>query len=175
MIDFTHIKYGILIAMTGILFGGLLGLSFGCCEDDIKSALKSSADAVLAEKYQGEQAQADKVIEKAWVYLKRAHLHSQTMGVIAITFSVLVAWLKLAPKLQLGISLLSGFGSLGYGIFWLLAAALAPGMGSTHDAKEAVGLVAQASGAAFFVAGVTLFTVFIYKMFIQSRKTGDAT
>ncbi|MEE9258426.1 MAG: hypothetical protein V3U37_02685 [Nitrospinaceae bacterium] len=54
MIDFTHIKYGVILALTAILFGGCLGLSFGCCEDDIKSVLKAGADPVLAEKYDGE-------------------------------------------------------------------------------------------------------------------------
>jgi hypothetical protein len=71
---------------------------------------------------------------------------------------------------QLGVSLLSGLGSLGYGVFWLLSGYLAPGMGSTGSAKEAVGLVAQASGGSFFVAGVVLFSVLIYKMFIEPGK-----
>ena len=167
--DFTQVKYGILVSMIAILFGGSLGLSFGCCEDDVKGYLKAEADAVFNEKYGGLQDKKDKVVAKAWVYIKRAHLHSQTMGVIAIAFSLLVAWFNLHPKIQLGVSLLSGLGSLGYGVFWLLAAALAPGMGSTHDAKEAVGLVAQASGASFFVAGVTVFAVLAYKMFARRQ------
>jgi hypothetical protein len=40
-------------------------------------------------------------------------------------------------------------------------------MGSTGAAKESVGLIAQASGGAFFVAGVTLFGLVVYKMFIK--------
>jgi hypothetical protein len=169
MIDFAHIKYGIVLALVAILFGGFLGLSFGCCEDSIKGALKSSSDAVLQDKYQGDQKKADKVTKKAWVYLKRAHLHSQTMGVIAIAFSLLVAWLNFSPRMQMGISLLSGFGSLGYGVFWLFSAWLAPGMGSTGAAKEAVGLIAQASGGSFFVAGLALFVLLILKMFAPKR------
>jgi hypothetical protein len=169
MIRFTHVKYGILIAMVAILFGGAMGLSFGCCEDDVKGYLKSQADSVSQEKYGGVQEKMDQVTKKAWVYMKRAHLHSQTMGVIAIAFSLLVAWLNFHPKIQLGVSLLSGIGSLGYGVFWLLAAALAPAMGGTHQAKEAVGLVAQVSGASFFVAGVTMFAVLAYKMFVSKQ------
>jgi hypothetical protein len=169
MILFTHVKYGILIAMIAILFGGLMGLSFGCCEDDVKGFLKAEAQSVSQEKYGGVQEKMDKVTNKSWVYMKRAHLHSQTMGVIAIAFSLLVAWLNFNPKIQLGVSLLSGFGSLGYGVFWLLAALLAPSMGGTHAAKEAVGLIAQASGASFFVAGVTVFAVLAYKMFVSKQ------
>lgn len=167
MVQFTHVKYGILIAMIAILFGGSMGLSFGCCEDDVKGFLKSQADSVFQEKYGGIQDKKDKVVNKSWIYVKRAHLHSQTMGVIAIAFSLLVAWLNFHPKIQLGVSVLSGIGSLGYGIFWLLAALLAPAMGGTHAAKEAVGLVAQVSGTSFFVAGVTMFVVLAYTMFVK--------
>ncbi|MBC8288364.1 MAG: hypothetical protein H8E42_12895 [Nitrospinae bacterium] len=167
MIDFSHIKYGVLVAMVAILFGGVMGLSFGCCEDSIKDTFKASAKEALSGVYQGDQAKADKVIKKSWVYMKRAHLHSQTMGVISIAFSLLVAWLNFPARAQLGVSLLSGFGSLGYGVFWLVSGFLAPGMGSTGAAKESIALIAQASGGAFFVAGVTLFGLIVYKMFVK--------
>ena len=153
--------------MMAILFGGLMGLSFGCCEDTIKDTLKAGAKEALSGVYKGDQAKADKVVKKSWVYMKRAHLHSQTMGVISIAFSLLVAWLNFPGRVQMGVSLLSGLGSLGYGFFWMVSGYLAPGMGSTGAAKESVGLIAQASGGAFFVAGVTLFGLVVYKMFIK--------
>jgi len=77
------------------------------------------------------------------------------MGIMAIVFAFLTVGLNFQPKLPLGISLLSGLGSLGYGFFWLLAAVLAPGMGSTSAAKE----------------GVTVFLVVILKLFVQGKKT----
>lgn len=169
MLDFTHIKYGITLALIAILFGGTLGLSFGCCEHDIKDLLKSRSDAVLAQKYNGDTAAADKVVSKSWIYFKRAHFHSQTMGVISIVFSLIVAFLRLNPRFQLGVSILSGLGSLGYGIFWLIAGFLAPAMGSTGAAKETVALIAQASGGAFFVAGAGVFTLLVYTMFLQKK------
>ena len=153
--------------MMAILFGGLMGLSFGCCEDTIKDTLKVGATEALSGVYKGDKAKADKVVKKSWVYMKRAHLHSQTMGVISIAFSLLVAWLNFSARAQMGVSLLSGLGSLGYGFFWMVSGYLAPGMGSTGAAKESVGLIAQASGGAFFVAGVTLFGLVVYKMFIK--------
>ena len=173
MLDFTHIRYGIAIALVAILFGGLLGLSFGCCEDSIKGNLRASADAVLDKHYSGDPNKAVKTVSKSWVYFKRAHLHSQTLGIMAIVFALLTTLLNFQPKFQLGISLLSGLGSLGYGVFWLLAALLAPGMGSTHAAKESVGLIAQLSGGAFFVSGVTVFGLILLKLFLQDRKTSS--
>lgn len=167
--EFTHIKYGMVLALLAILFGGSLGLTFGCCEHSIKSLLKEKAANVLTEKYEGKQELADKVIKKSWIYMKRAHFHSQTMGIIAITFSLLIAWLKFPPQVQFGISFLSGFGSLGYGFFWLFSALLAPGLGSTGAAKKSVELIAQGSAGAFFMASVTLFGFLIHKMFIKKQ------
>jgi hypothetical protein len=169
MINFSHVKYGILVAMIAILFGGLMGLSFGCCEDSIKDALKAGAQESLLGVYKGDQVKADKVVQKSWVYMKRAHLHSQTMGVISIAFSLLVAGLNFPERAQMGVSLLSGLGSLGYGFFWMVSGYIAPGMGSTGAAKESVALIAQASGGAFFLAGVILFGFVVYKMFGKSE------
>lgn len=169
MLEYTHIKYGVILAMLAILFGGSLGITFGCCEHEIKDHLSSSAKAVLDSKYQGKPERAKKVSDKAWVYFKRAHLHSQTMGVISIVFSLLAASCRFRPKFQLGISVLSGLGALGYGFFWLLAALLAPGMGSTGAAKEAVGIIAQFSGASFIIAGAGLFAMLVYKFFIEKK------
>ncbi len=62
-VELKYIRYGIVLALLSILFGGLLGLSFGCCEDNIKSLLKEKAANVLSEKYAGKQELADKVIK----------------------------------------------------------------------------------------------------------------
>lgn len=162
---FKHVKHGILIAMMAILFGGVLGISFGGWEGEIKGFLKSQA-------YSGDQEEhnvlkVQKILDKSWIYIKRAHLHSQTMGVIAITFSLLAAFFKIPVSIQWTVSLLSGLGSLGYGIFWLAAGLLAPSMGGTHQAKEAVGLIAQVSGASFMVAGVLVFAGLLYTILIK--------
>ena len=165
--DFTHIKLGLVLALLAILFGGLMGLGFGCCEDSFKDTFKEDAIAALNEKYDGDRKKADKVSAKSWVYMKRAHLHSQTMGVISIVLSLIAVGLAFPPLLQTYISLMSGLGSIGYGLFWFLAGFLAPGMGSTGIAKETVGLVGQVSAGSFFIAVVGLFCMLGYKIFIQ--------
>ena len=99
--------------------------------------------------------------------MKRAHLHSQTMGVISIVLSLIAAGLRFSPYLQTSISFLSGLGSIGYGLFWFLAGFLAPSMGSTDAAKETVGLLAQISTGSFFISVVGLFCLLGYKVFFQ--------
>ena len=78
-----------------------------------------------------------------------------------------MVWLQFTPKIQFSVSLLSGLGSIGYGIFWLLAGSLAPGMGSTGAAKDAVGFLAQISGGSFFISGAILFGFMIYKFLLS--------
>ena len=165
--DLKHIRFGLAFAMLAILFGGLMGLGFGCCEDSFKDKFKEDATSVLKEKYNGDQKKADKVSAKSWVYMKRAHLHSQTMGVISIVLSLIAVGLGFSPNLQTGISFLSGLGSIGYGLFWFLAGFLAPSMGSTDTAKEILGLLAQISTGSFFISVVGLFCLLGYKVFFQ--------
>ena len=47
--DFKHIRFGLAFAMLAILFGGLMGLGFGCCEDSFKDKFKEDATSVLKE------------------------------------------------------------------------------------------------------------------------------
>jgi len=169
MINFSHIKLGLVFAMLAILFGGLMGLGFGCCEDYFKNTFKNNASSVLEEMYATDQSKADKVTKKSWVYMKRAHLHSLTMGVISIVISLIAAGLAFPPLLQTVISLLSGLSSIGYGLFWLMAGFLAPSMGSTGAAKETVGLLGQVSTLSFMIAVASLFFMFVYKVFYRQQ------
>lgn len=168
-VNFFHIKFGVGIAMLAILFGGSMGLSFGCCEDFYKKTFKDNANAVLEEKYNNDKSKADKVKKKSWIYMKRAHLHSLTMGVISIVLSLVVAGLAFPPSLQFTVSFLSGLGALGYGLFWMIAGFLAPGLGSTAIAKDTIGLLAQASALSFMIASITLFCFFGYRVFSREK------
>ncbi len=169
MINFTYIKYGIVLALVAILLGISMGLGFGCCEDSIKSKFKSDAYEVLDTVYKGSKSKAKRIASSSWSYMKRAHFHSQTMGVISLVFSLLVAGLKFAPRWQLGVSIFSGFGALGYGLFWLLAGVIAPSMGSTSAAQNALELLAQASAGCFFLSAIALFGLLGAKMFSSSN------
>ena len=112
---------------------------------------------------------ADKVTKKSWVYMKRAHLHSLTMGVISIVLSLVVAGLAFPPLLQFTVSFLSGLGALGYGLFWMIAGFLAPGLGSTSIAKDTIALLAQVSALSFMIAAITLFCFFGYRVFSYEK------
>ncbi len=152
---------GLLLAFLGLFLGFGLGAAFGANEDALKGHLKEEAAAVLATAYEGDQAKADKVTAKSWTYMKRAHLHAGVLGASALAVIVVLA-LATAPSLPgRACSTLVGLGAPLYGLFWLLAALSAPGLGSTgagKDANEWVAILGSGSvllgtaGAAVLIA-----------------------
>lgn len=129
---------GVLLALLAIAFGFGLGGAFGAAEDLLKGQLAASADAVLDSVYAGDADAAKAVTGKSWTYFKRAHLHANALGTAALASILLLALLGTPDRIARGSSLLFGLGALVYGVFWLLAGIVAPGMGSTGAAKESL-------------------------------------
>ena len=84
---------GILLAFASIAFGFGLGIAFGAAEDDLKDHLHAGAQAVLESVYAGDESRARPVVAKSWTYFKRAHLHANGLGTIALVASLLLALL----------------------------------------------------------------------------------
>ncbi len=133
---------GLILAILAILFGFLLGGSFGMAESFIKNRLKSSADAVLETAYAGDGEVRDAVVAKSWTYLKRAHLHGGAIGTAALSSIVLLGLLGRVGLLERVSATAFGAGALIYPLFWLAAGLIAPSLGGTAAAKEALELMA---------------------------------
>lgn len=145
MIDLDNlraVRVGLALGLGAVALGFVLGAAFGAAEDRIKAALHARAEAVFAQHYQNDTAKRDKVSKKAWVYMKRAHLHANALGTLAIA---LCLWLGVLPgrrRLRAAAAALVGAGGLSYGLFWLLAAWRAPGLGGTGAAKDSLAWLA---------------------------------
>jgi hypothetical protein len=144
---------GIIFALLAIFFGFSLGGSFGVAEDAIKGHLSASAAAVSDTVYHGDDAKQDKVVSKSWSYMKRAHMHGGGIGTAALASILLLGMLGNSGMLEKLSAAAVGAGSLLYPIFWLAAGLTAPGLGSTHDAKEALSFIAI-PGAGLCLLGV---------------------
>ncbi len=156
---------GAILALLAILFGFGMGLAFGAAEDSIKGGLNASGDAVLESVYQGDTAKKDAVVKKSWSYMKRAHMHGGAIGTTALSAIVLLALLGAGDPLGRLSSLCFGLGALLYGLFWMLAAFKAPGLGSTHAAKEALGFIAIPGAALSFLGALGTLAVVIRSLF----------
>jgi hypothetical protein len=157
--DLKTVRVGLVLALLSILFGYGIGIMFGAAEDSLKDGLKASGEAVLATVYKGEAEALQKVLDKSWAYYKRAHLHAGALGASAVAQILLLAGLAVRPWLKSITAAMLGAGALGYGVYWLLAALRAPGMGSTSAAKESLDWLAiPASG--FCIFGTLLVLAF---------------
>lgn len=160
-----HQRLGLLLSLLACLSGFALGGVFGAFEDDLKAGLVESAAAVHEEVYQGDEAAAKKVTDKAWVYYKRAHMHWGGIGAATLVISLLLAAVLGAGNAARWTSLALGLGAVGYPTFWLLAGRRAPALGGTGAAKETLqwlavpssGLLLLGTAAALVLIAARLF------------------
>ncbi len=171
MIDLKSVRVGLVLALLSILFGYGIGILFGAAEDSLKDGLKASGEAVLATVYQGDAEALQKVLDKSWAYYKRAHLHAGSLGASAVALILLLSGLAVRPLWKSLTAAMLGAGALGYGVYWLLAALRAPGLGSTSVAKESLDWLAiPASG--FCVFGTLLVLGFVVRhLFFRPART----
>lgn len=143
---------GLVLAVSTVLLGFVLGGLFGLNEDLIKDRLAASAAAVTATVYHGDAAAAEPVIAKSWQYMQRAHLHGGAIGTAAIGMILVLLLIGTAPRILRILGLALGGGGLGYSVFWLWAGFIAPGLGSTGAAKESLRWLAMPSAGAVMLA-----------------------
>jgi hypothetical protein len=173
MLDLKSVRSGLVLALGSILFGYGLGIAFGAAEDGIQDALKASGEAVLATVYQGNAAELEKVLAKSWTYYKRAHLHAGALGASAVAQILLLSGLAVGARWKSVTAVMLGAGALGYGLYWMLAAQRAPGLGSTSAAKESLDWLAiPASGAS--ILGTLLVLAFAVRALYRRRPPAGA-
>jgi hypothetical protein len=159
MVGIGTVRAGVLCALLAIGFGFGMGALFGANEEAMKEGLKTSGEAVLAERYGGDEAKLKAVLDKAWVYYQRAHLHAGGLGAVALGLCLLLAALPgAAGRGRALAALCSGLGAVLYPVYWLLAGMKAPGLGSTGAAKEALQWLAI-PGSGLAIVGLLLTLV----------------
>jgi hypothetical protein len=100
-------------------------------------------------------------VAKSWSYLKRTHLHGGAIGTAALAAIAFLGLIGGVGTLERISSLAFGGGALLYAVFWLIAGFMAPGLGSTTEAKEALSFLAiPGAGLCLLgIAGTLLSTV----------------
>ncbi len=165
-------RIGILFAALTLIYGFSLGGVFGVFEENIKEHLKEESRQVLQSKYGGDEAQAKKVLDKSWVYFKRAHLHANGLGTASITLILLISFLRGSRPIQFLTALFLGVGSLGYAMFWMFAALNAPSMGSTGAAKESLEWLSVPASGMCIVGLLAAMGLLVYTAFSRGQGSG---
>jgi hypothetical protein len=161
---------GIVLGLLAIALGFGMGAAFGVSEDSLKAGLATSGEAVLDSAYGGDRDAMTKVVKKSWQYYKRAHLHANALGTTAIACTLLLALLGTPGWRERIAAGALGGGALLYGTFWLLAGSMAPGLGGTGAAKEALSFVAiPGSGLCMIGLALTIWSVVASTWFAPTR------
>lgn len=147
---------GVFFSVLTLLFGFGMGIVFGVNEDAVKSRLKADAEAVKATAYKGDDAAVKLVLERAWTYMKRAHLHAGGLGAAGLVLALVVVALGAGAGATRWISLALGVGGLGYSIYWMWAGFRAPGLGGTGPAKESLKWLAMPTSGAVLLATIAV-------------------
>ena len=164
------VQYGLLFALITLVYGFGLGGTFGAFEENIKQTLKNDAREVLATAYNGDEAKMKKIMDKSWVYFKRAHLHANGLGTASLVLILLVSFLPINNKVKSINAIFLGVGSLGYALFWMLAGLKAPGMGSTGLAKESLAWLAFPSSGLCIIGLIMIVASVIISLFVKAEK-----
>ena len=159
------VRWGLMLSILAIFAGFSLGGAFGAAEDSLQQFLHAQGEGVLATVYNGDTAQLDATVSKAWNYFLRAHMHAGGIGAAALSLNLLLAFLNTPIITRKLCSLALGVGALGYPLFWLLAGIMAPGLGSTGAAKDSLEWLAVPSAGCLLLgvlgtlilSGMTLF------------------
>ncbi|MBL8863813.1 MAG: hypothetical protein JNK02_17620 [Planctomycetes bacterium] len=162
-------RVGVLLSLCALLFGFGMGGVFGAFEDSLKGGLEADAQAVLEARYGGDAAKSKAVVDKAWSYYKRAHMHGGGIGAATLAVILVLAGARANPKHSRIAAWALGFGALGYPIFWLLAGQRAPGLGSTGAAKESLEWLAIPTSGALLL-GLVLATFGIASALFGARR-----
>jgi hypothetical protein len=160
----------LLFGMLALLYGFAMGIAFGAFEDTIKHRLAASGQAVLAERYDGDQAKLKSSLDKAWTYQKRAHMHAGGLGSASLVLIVLLGLATRPGPVTRGAGLLLGVGALGYPLYWMVAGFAAPGLGGTGAAKEAFAWLAMPTAGAL-VVGTAATLVLVGTALLRPKST----
>ncbi|MEJ2193425.1 MAG: hypothetical protein P8X73_01030 [Ignavibacteriaceae bacterium] len=164
------VKYGLLLALFTLVYGFGLGAVFGAFEEDLKDRLKSDATEVLATVYNGDEAKVKTILDKSWVYFKRAHLHANGLGTASVVLIILLTFFPVSNRIKSINAIFLGLGSFGYALFWMIAGFRAPAMGSTGLAKESLAWLALPSSSLCIIGLLMIVVLVIVFLFVKFEK-----
>ncbi|MFZ5522460.1 MAG: hypothetical protein ACOY9D_00015 [Pseudomonadota bacterium] len=154
-INLQNIKYGLALALLGLLFGIGLGVTFGANEDLFQTYVSQGIAA-------HPEVHDAKSQDKIWRYAQRAHFHATGIAAFSIGLLLLVSASGLKQKFKQTAAVLIGLGGF-YPFSWFSMFLLAPSIGRdaahTHPLTTlfvVIGVVGLLLGLAILLANLFL-------------------
>lgn len=174
-VDLRTVRLGLVLSIFAICFGFVLGGLFGAIEDTLKAGLSQQGQSVLTTVYGGDAEKLQAVVNKAWSYFKRAHMHGGGIGTATLALILLLAHLPASSQgwarriFKQGIATALGLGAVGYPVFWLWAGWRAPVMGSTGAAKESLRLLAIPSAGLLLIGTLATLVLVCLHLYLPDQ------
>jgi hypothetical protein len=119
--DLQLVKVGLGLVLSGLLFGVIMGMTFGINEDFFKNYI---TEGIAANPTVHDAKSPDKI----WRFAQRAHFHATGIAAFALGLVFLVMFSDLKPKLKTVSSFFLGLSSF-YPLAWFTMFVLAPSIG----------------------------------------------
>lgn len=175
---FAPVMMGILLGMFTLLYAEFMASSFGLYEENIKEALYEEAlehtEGVTVPGHEGElditrkvfktRDEAKKYADKAWVYLKRAHMHGEGLGVIALAMCLLIGMTTMKVPLKRLLSFSLSLGAAVYPWCWFYLGVVTPDKGKAA-AHADVHWLAVGSVTLYLAALICVFVLLVLYRF----------
>ena len=155
------IRWGLVLCVATILFSFVLGASMGANENFFRNDFKQTIKANAAKVYGNDKVKMDRADERAWTYVKRAHMHAAGVGPIGIVLLAPLPFLGIPARLQGLIAVGYGLGAFFYPMSWLIAGYRIPALGSTGAAKESIAWLAQPAVGLLILAAIVMLALYI--------------
>ncbi len=161
------VKIGLGLVLIGLIFGVIMGMTFGINEDIFKNYI---SEGIAAHPTVHDAKSQDKI----WRYAQRAHFHATGIAAFSLGFVFLVMFSDLKPKMKTISSFLLGLSSF-YPLAWLTMYILAPsiGRGAAHSHVLTETFASLGVGGLLLGCFLVLANVFLGLFREKALQSGD--
>ena len=155
------IRWGIVLCVTTILFSFVLGAWMGANENFFRNDFKKMVNANAAKVYGNDRMRMFRAEERAWTYVKRAHMHAAGVGPIGLVLLLPLPLLRISARIQSAIAMVYGLGAVLYPLSWLIAGYSIPVLGTTEAAKAAIAWLSEPAVGSLVLSSAVMLALYI--------------
>ncbi len=155
-VGLRRVWLGLVLAIVTTMYGFVGGAVLGLEDGPIRAALAERVP-------EASRGESGALVDRAWTFLRRSHLHASGMGTAAIALIALVPVVagRFPRWMAAGVSLGLGAGGVGYAAALIVAGVRTPSLASAALAKESAKLIAIPAAGAYMGGAAMLLCLTI--------------